>query len=420
MTAIFKAHNRQQIACNLPSPKDSGCTGTPQEAPDVSIIPESMKNTVQWTSVMNAINSQVFRADGPAQCAQGKLLLATLPSDTLSFEDTGLMNGREYYYIVIAKGDDDACFGPASECVAATSSDDPDFQVSCQSEFVVFTLQSDSSTTHKCTVFALGDFTGTLSLAYDVPTGITGDLPETLTLASGDVYADLQLEISSTSSMAAGEYKIILAVTDGNISRDATITIFIFDADQGSQKAIYYPNLGVPACLVEGKECSSGELLFGRGAVGPELNSPNTLDDCMDGSVGSDEDEAVYTIVVRSGQLEDNDNEQWITEDGYITITATVFSYDPNDVADFWITSTPYAPSWEYIGSVNATLSDSIEVMEIEHKLGEGSGLMAVRVSFYYAYSNDTTVTPCTYDDVMGGRRYNDADDLGERCYIHV
>ena len=45
---------------------------------------------------------------------QGKVLLATLDSSILTYEDTGLANGREYYYIVVPKGTSESCFGPSS------------------------------------------------------------------------------------------------------------------------------------------------------------------------------------------------------------------------------------------------------------------------------------------------------------------
>jgi hypothetical protein len=41
------------------------------------------------------------------------------------FTDTGLMNGREYYYIVIPKGPNESCFGPASPCNTVIPSEVP-------------------------------------------------------------------------------------------------------------------------------------------------------------------------------------------------------------------------------------------------------------------------------------------------------
>ena len=102
MRAIYKAFNDQEIACNLPIVQDSGCSGTPIVAPEVSIIPGDMKAIISWSKVSGASNYEVFRTEGIKQCKQGKVKLTTTTS--LKFTDTGLMNGREYYYIVIPKG----------------------------------------------------------------------------------------------------------------------------------------------------------------------------------------------------------------------------------------------------------------------------------------------------------------------------
>ena len=118
MTAIFEAFNTQEIACNTPSVKDSGCEKTPQVAPQVTVSPGNMQAVISWTSVAGASNYEVFRTEGVKQCSQGKVKLASTTSTSLT--DTGLMNGREYYYIVIAKGPASSCFGPASACMTVT------------------------------------------------------------------------------------------------------------------------------------------------------------------------------------------------------------------------------------------------------------------------------------------------------------
>jgi len=123
MLAIFNAFNDQQIACNTPTVKDSGCSGTPVLAPDVVVSADDTSANVTWTSVSGATNYQVFRTEGVKGCGQGKVLLATVPSASpLAFTDVGLMNGREYYYIVIPKGSNAACFGRSSACATVVPS----------------------------------------------------------------------------------------------------------------------------------------------------------------------------------------------------------------------------------------------------------------------------------------------------------
>ena len=123
MNAIYEAFNTQEIACNTPSVKDSGCGGTPQVAPQVTVTPGNMQAVISWTPVAGASNYEVFRTEGVNKCSQGKVKLTTTTSS--SFTDTGLMNGREYYYIVIPKGPRSSCFGRASSCMTVTPQEGP-------------------------------------------------------------------------------------------------------------------------------------------------------------------------------------------------------------------------------------------------------------------------------------------------------
>ncbi|KAL3802772.1 hypothetical protein HJC23_007549 [Cyclotella cryptica] len=122
MQAIYSAFNDQEIACSSPPVQDSGCAGTPNLAPIVTSAAGDMRATLNWNAVGGASKYQVFRTEGVKGCSQGKVLLATLSSNTLTFTDAGLQNGREYYYIVIGKGSNPACFGPASSCATVIPS----------------------------------------------------------------------------------------------------------------------------------------------------------------------------------------------------------------------------------------------------------------------------------------------------------
>lgn len=123
MKAIFDAFNEHEIACYTPTVQDSGCSGTPSDVPHVTVTPGDMQAVITWSAVSGAINYQLFRSEGIKGCEQGKVKLTTTTS--LSFIDTGLMNDREYHYIVIPKGLNDACFGPASICTTAVPSEAP-------------------------------------------------------------------------------------------------------------------------------------------------------------------------------------------------------------------------------------------------------------------------------------------------------
>ena len=115
MTAIYKSFNDQEIACNLPAVQDSGCASAPNTKPVVTATPLDKSVVLTWTNV-GAAMYQIFRADGAMGCNQGKVILGE--TSLLTFTDTGLQNGREYYYVVIPKGTNAACFGPASMYVA--------------------------------------------------------------------------------------------------------------------------------------------------------------------------------------------------------------------------------------------------------------------------------------------------------------
>jgi hypothetical protein len=123
MVAIYNAFNEQEIACKSPTVKDSGCAGNPNQAPIVTASPGDMRAALFWNGVSGASNYEVFRAEGVNGCSQGKVKLVTLSSNDRSYTDTGLQNGREYYYVVIPKGPNAACFGPASQCTTVVPSE---------------------------------------------------------------------------------------------------------------------------------------------------------------------------------------------------------------------------------------------------------------------------------------------------------
>ncbi len=114
MEAIFDAFDDQEIACATPTVQDSGCAGTPTSAPTVTAAGIDRGVHLTWDPVAGASSYQVYRTDGVFGCDFGKIL-ATETEGT-EFVDSGLKNGRDYSYTVIAKGPDAACFGPASSC----------------------------------------------------------------------------------------------------------------------------------------------------------------------------------------------------------------------------------------------------------------------------------------------------------------
>jgi len=120
MTAIATAFDRHEIGCTPanggPTVTDSGCAGTPTTAPAVTGTATNMGADLSWGAVAGAATYNIYRTDGERQCDRGKALVGSTAG--LTFADSELMNGRNYYYVVTPMGSGGAmCFGPASSCV---------------------------------------------------------------------------------------------------------------------------------------------------------------------------------------------------------------------------------------------------------------------------------------------------------------
>jgi len=168
----------------------------------------------------------------------------------------------------------------------------------------------------------------------------------------------------------------------------------------GPQVAVYSSTMSVPRCQRTGSECSSGDLLQGRGDVGPESHPPNTLDSCTDGNSGTYlVDESVERITVKSGTGSD------IQEGDTITIDADVFSEGGNDFADMYHTSNPSNPVWDYIGTYPCP-GPGHQKITAHYTLAGGEPEQAVRVNFRYGGSRSHR-SSCSTDGP-----YDDVDDL--------
>ncbi len=119
MNAIFDAFDRHQIACTTPTVQDGGCASVPTQAPVVAGSGGDTTAHLTWAAIPNATRYKVYRADGVFQCDFGKQIVgevAAADGGTFSFDDSGLQNGREYYYVVAGLTSSDACVGPMSDC----------------------------------------------------------------------------------------------------------------------------------------------------------------------------------------------------------------------------------------------------------------------------------------------------------------
>jgi hypothetical protein len=120
----------------------------------------------------------------------------------------------------------------------------------------------------------------------------------------------------------------------------------------GPQQSSYDSAWAVPRCTSFGSECSSLNLLDGRGTIngGLEQNAPNTRGACADGNSGSNHsDESIDNIVIGAGEVDGSGSGVVMAEGGRATITATVYAYDSggDDFADFYYASDASNPIWE-------------------------------------------------------------------------
>ncbi len=123
--AIFNAFARHQIACAPPPVgvgppvTNSGCAGAPAAAPaNLSVTPLVQSAHLSWSAVAGASEYWIFRTEGVRGCDFGKVKIAETTST--NFTDTGLLDGFQYLYSVLAVGSHDSCMGPMTACVAAT------------------------------------------------------------------------------------------------------------------------------------------------------------------------------------------------------------------------------------------------------------------------------------------------------------
>ncbi len=121
MQAIFDAFDRHDVACATPTVQDSGCVGAPTLAPAVMASSAAQGASLSWTAVPGATRYKVFRTDGAHQCDFGKAIVGETAG--ISFDDTGLQDDREYYYVVAGFLGSDACMGPTSTCTAVVAGD---------------------------------------------------------------------------------------------------------------------------------------------------------------------------------------------------------------------------------------------------------------------------------------------------------
>jgi len=214
MTAIHAAFNDQQIACATPTVQNSGCSGAPTSAPNVTATAGANSVSLSWGSVSGATKYQVFRSEGIFNCDFGKVKLGETTGTT--FSSSGLQNGRNYSFTVVPVGSSNACMGPASACDTAVptggggGNNPPSVSISAPSNGSSHVSGASVSFSGTATDVEDGSLTGSLSWTSSIDGSI----------GSGGSF--------STSSLSVGSHTITASVTDsGSLSGSASITVNI-------------------------------------------------------------------------------------------------------------------------------------------------------------------------------------------------
>ncbi|MBZ0115168.1 MAG: immune inhibitor A, partial [Thermoanaerobaculia bacterium] len=108
-------------ACATPTPITvGGCAGAPTAAAaNLVATPEDRGAALTWDPVAGATRYKVYRTEGVFGCDFGKTVIGETTGTSFS-DVSGLMNGREYFYSVMAFGASDQCHGAMTSCASAT------------------------------------------------------------------------------------------------------------------------------------------------------------------------------------------------------------------------------------------------------------------------------------------------------------
>ncbi|WNG15814.1 M20/M25/M40 family metallo-hydrolase [Cystobacter fuscus] len=167
--------------------------------------------------------------------------------------------------------------------------------------------------------------------------------------------------------------------------------------------AVFDATYKAPRCAEAGPDCDSGSLLNGRAGLGPELNTPNTLNaGCMDGTSGSYlGDESIEKLKVSTT---DGTN---LAAGKTVKIEATVYAYSTTeDALDLYYTENATSPSWTFIGTYSPS-STGVTTLSATYTLPAG-GVQAIRANFRYIGSSGTNGSA----SLCSSGAYDDHDDL--------
>ncbi|MFL5357210.1 Ig-like domain-containing protein [Archangium sp.] len=179
--------------------------------------------------------------------------------------------------------------------------------------------------------------------------------------------------------------------TQYNSTTSAAVTVNL--SNRGG--AAYDATLKAPTCTLASDYCDSGKLLNSKGSSEP--HTPNTLDGCADGSMGTYHSSTLSIDRIRVSRLDGTN----LAAGKRVRIDVNVWSYSSTQESlDLYYTSDAAHPSWTFLATLKPSVYAS-QTLSAEYRLPSGS-VQAVRAN----YRKTTTVSSCS----SGSE--NDHDDL--------
>jgi hypothetical protein len=197
-----------------------------------------------------------------------------------------------------------------------------------------------------------------------------------------------------SASVSDGIKTVVARVFDpaGDVTDSAPISILVSNVGNAS----WDNGFKAPACGAGADKCFTGTLVEGRGPLGPEPSTPNTLGAaCADGTQGSFHvDESIDAITVRSSQA--------FTAGGTAIVEVKLWATQAYvmDSLDLYYTANASAPSpkWDLITTLKPTRAGA-QVLSASFPLAGGGANQAVRAQLRYGGEATFVCGAGTFDD---------------------
>ncbi len=195
-----------------------------------------------------------------------------------------------------------------------------------------------------------------------------------------------------TTASGNGPHALVARAYDagGNLGESDAVLVTV----DNPGFALFDATLGAPRCAAPAPVCDSSQLLVGRGAVGPERNSPNAIGlPCGDGSAGffhiDESVDAIRIATLDGGPLAVGKG---------VEVRVKVWSYVDfaSDALDLYVAGDASAPAWRFVTTLEPAAAGE-SVLAARLTLGEGA-TQALRAAFRFG-GTAATCTSGIYDD---------------------